>query len=126
MNHLKNRAFVNNFIYDLDLCIDSKVFNIKAFLDTGNGLLEPATSLPVIIAEREKFIGINIKEKDQFKIPYRVVDGNLGHMKGIKIDNIKLCNVDGEVITRDAILCFCDNKLSNEGEYEALLSRGII
>ena len=34
--------------------------------------------------------------------------------------------VNGETMTRDAILCFCDNKLSKEGEYEALLSRGII
>ncbi|MDK0696548.1 sigma-E processing peptidase SpoIIGA [Clostridium perfringens] len=126
MNYFKNRAIINNFIYDLDVCIDSEVVNIKAFLDTGNGLVEPATALPVIIAEREKFRGVNIKEKDQFRIPYKVVDGNSGYMKGIKIDNIKLCNVNGETMTRDAILCFCDNKLSKEGEYEALLSRGII
>ena len=120
--------------YDVDKNIDieyaakvgSEVVNIKAFLDTGNRLVEPATALPVIIAEREKFRGINIKEKDQFRIPYKVVDGNSGYMKGIKIDNIKLCNVNGETMTRDAILCFCDNKSSKEGEYEALLSRGII
>lgn len=126
MNHFKNRAMINNFIYDLDVCIDSEVISLKAFLDTGNGLVEPATALPVIIAEKEKFQRINIKEKDQFKIPYKVVDGNSGYMEGIKIDNIKLCNVNGETMTRDVILCFCDNKLSKEGEYEALLSRGII
>lgn len=126
MNHFKNRAIINNFIYDLDVCIDSEVVSIKAFLDTGNGLVEPATALPVIIAEREKFKRVNIGGRDQFNIPYKVVDGNSGYMKGIKIDDVKLCNINGETMTRDVILCFCDNKLSKEGEYEALLSRGII
>ncbi len=31
MNYFKNRAIINNFIYDLDVCIDSEVVNIKAF-----------------------------------------------------------------------------------------------
>ncbi|MGG5462385.1 sigma-E processing peptidase SpoIIGA [Clostridium sp. B9] len=126
MNYFKNRAIINNFIYDLDVCIDSEVISLRGFLDTGNGLVEPATALPVIIAERDKFKGINIKGKNQFKIPYKVVDGNSGYMNGIKIDNIKLSNFKGEIMTRDVILCFCDNKLSQEGDYEALLSRGII
>lgn len=126
MSYFSSRAVINNFLYDLDIYIDSEIISLRAFLDTGNGLVEPVTSLPVIIAEREKFRKINIKEKDQFNIPYKVVDGNSGYMSGIKINNIKLCNDGVHVMTRDIILCFCDNKLSNNGEYEALLSRGII
>lgn len=126
MNYFKNRAIINNFIYDLSINVNSEVVNIKAFLDTGNGLVEPATLLPVIIVEREIFKEINLKGRDKFKIPYKVIDGSSGYMQGVKFDDIKLCDIDGKVITRDAVLCFCDNKLSKEGEYEALLSRGII
>ncbi|WP_300346959.1 sigma-E processing peptidase SpoIIGA [Clostridium sp.] len=126
MKYFSNRAVINNFLYDLDIYIDSEIISLRAFLDTGNGLIEPVTSLPVIIAEREKFKAINIRGKDKFKIPYKVVDGNSGYMDGIKLDNIKLCNDGEHAMTRDVILCFCDSKLSKEGEYEALLSRGII
>lgn len=126
MNYFKNRAIINNFIYKVNIRVNSEVVNIKAFLDTGNGLVEPATLLPVIIVERERFKGINLKGRDQFKIPYKVIDGNSGYMKGIKFDDIELCDAEGNIMKRDAVLCFCDNKLSKEGEYEALLSRGII
>ena len=48
---------------------------MRAFLDTGNELREPATNLPVLIVERDIFYDINLSKYDKFYIPYKVING---------------------------------------------------
>lgn len=124
--YIKDRISISNLIYDLEMNIDGQIIKIKGFLDTGNELVEPITSLPVIIAERYYFHNITIESKELFNIPYRVVNGYNNTMSGFKVKNIKMCNRSSNLLIRDAIVCFCDKSLSTDGDYEALLSRGII
>lgn len=124
--YIKERSVIKNFIYELDFCIDGKNISTKAFLDTGNELIEPVTMLPVIILERKICSYYIINEKDAFNIPYKLVNGTSSVMKGIKVKDIILKDNSLTKKNIDAIITFSDTKLSADNEYNALLSRAIL
>ncbi len=124
--YFKERAIINNFLFDIEFTLDYKVVQTKAFLDTGNELIEPVTFLPVIILEKKEISGYELEESKCFYIPYKGVGGTREKMKAIKVKNVKLKNKDGVEFFRTAMVGFCDTKLSETDEYNALLPRAII
>jgi stage II sporulation protein GA (sporulation sigma-E factor processing peptidase) len=121
---IRNRIELSSLIFSIDIVFKNGEKTVKAFLDTGNELIEPATNLPVMILESELMDRI-IEDKETFYIPYRVINGEANKLKGFKPEFIRIHK--GEKIeTRQVIVALCENKLSSMGDYNALLSRGII
>jgi stage II sporulation protein GA (sporulation sigma-E factor processing peptidase) len=123
--YIKDRKNIEILIYNVGIISENSEKRIKAFLDTGNELREPSTNLPVMIIEKNYFSDLFINEKEQLYIPYKVVNGNKGLLKGFKPDYIKVYN-GSEFQRREVIIAFCENSLSDYNEYHALLSRGIL
>ena len=126
IDFIKDRNIMNNFIYYIEIVNGNKVTRVKAFLDTGNELREPATNLPVIIVEKQYIRDINLKDDELFYIPYKVVNGEKGNLVGFKPTGVKIYYDSNNIKFKDAIICSCEEKLSSTNEYEALLSRGIM
>lgn len=122
--YVKDKKDINKFIYNIDVVLNDNRKTIKAFLDTGNELREPATNLPVIVVEKSIFKDIDLNTYDKFYIPYKVVNGQEGMMKGIKPKYVVIHETDKNE-KREAIIAFCDKKLSEFNEYNALLSRSL-
>lgn len=122
---IKDRQSLQSYIFDLEIVLNDKSQKLKAFLDTGNELTEPVTGYPVIIVEKNIFKETNLKKEEMFYIPYSVINGYSGKLQAIKPGKIKV-NINGCFEDREALIAFCDNKLSQSGDYNALLSRGII
>jgi len=123
---IKGQIQIKALVYELDIYIQGKLYSMKAFLDTGNELREPITNLPVIIAEECDFQELISNERDFYDIPYQVVSGNSGKLKGIKADYIIIKNSKGERQKKIAMIAFTKGKLSDDNSYNSLLSRGII
>lgn len=123
--YIKERKDLSNLVYNIDIVLKNSQKNIKAFLDTGNNLREPATNLPVVIVEKSVFKDVDLKSYDKFYIPYRVVSGQGGNLQGFKPEYIKIHQGD-ETTTREVIVAFCEERLSDFNDYEALLSRGVM
>ncbi|MCH5138415.1 sigma-E processing peptidase SpoIIGA [Clostridiaceae bacterium UIB06] len=123
--YIKERKDLSNLVYSIDIVLKSSQKNIKAFLDTGNELREPATNLPVVIVEKSVFKDVDLKAYDKFYIPYRVVSGKGGKLQGFKPEYIKI-HQGNETTTREVIVAFCEERLSDFNDYEALLSRGVM
>lgn len=122
---IKERKDLSNLIYSIDIVLKNSEKNINAFLDTGNELREPATNLPVVIVEKSVFQDVDLKCYDKFYIPYRVVSGKGGNLQGFKPEYIKI-HQGNETTTREVIVAFAGERLSDFNDYEALLSRGVI
>lgn len=121
---IRNRIELSSLIFSIDIVFKNGEKTVKAFLDTGNELIEPATNLPVMILESE-LMDRTIEDKETFYIPYRVINGEANKLKGFKPEFIRIHK--GEVVeVRQVIIALCENKLSSMGDYNALLSRGII
>ncbi|GAA0821584.1 sigma-E processing peptidase SpoIIGA [Clostridium tertium] len=125
VDHLRERAVINNFIYEIEISDEKNTLFIKGLLDTGNALREPVTNLPCIIIENDFLNGFNIQKHEEFYIPYSTI-GEEGNLKGFKSEKVRIRGEDKEWRTIEAIICSCKNKLSKENEFNALLSRGVI
>ena len=99
--------------YKVSLYIKDKVYNLNAFLDTGNNLIEPITNKPVILIDRK------ITYDDFFYIPYKTITNN-GLIKCIKVDKIEIngmfkykviVGLLDEKIKIDGIDCLLNKKL---------------
>ncbi|WP_017414582.1 sigma-E processing peptidase SpoIIGA [Clostridium tunisiense] len=123
--YVKDRRKLDKFVYNIEIYTKEVKTSLKAFLDTGNELREPATNLPVIIIEKEYFDKINLEGYSIYHIPYSVVNGQHGKLIGIKPDSIKI-TMDDETREEKAIVAFCDKKLSKYNDYNGLLPRGIL
>ncbi|WP_315118057.1 sigma-E processing peptidase SpoIIGA [uncultured Clostridium sp.] len=122
---IKDRKVLNSYIYGVEIVLDSSVKKIRAFLDTGNELVEPVTNLPVIIVEENLFTKEEIKNYKYYYIPYNVINGSHGRLEAIKPEKIIIYKEDS-VEEKEALIAFCHNKLSGEDDYQGLLSRGIL
>lgn len=125
IGYLRERTFINNFIYDVEIEFSNFKYNLRAFLDTGNELREPLTNLPCILVE-EKYIE-NCKEEEEkmYLIPYSAV-GIKGTLKGIRCKSVKIRRGGEAWRNIEAIICPCKEVFSIENDFNALLSRGII
>ena len=125
-DYLKDRAVINNFIYDIYINIGGKILILKGFLDTGNELREVVSNLPCIIIEDKYLKEIDIKENDKYIINYNTITES-GQLEGIRGDKIMIRNsLSDEWKKIDAIICKSSMVLSKDNDYQALLSRGII
>lgn len=122
-SYLRERAFITNFIYDIEFFKDNAKYVIRGFLDTGNELREPITNLPCIIVE-ENFVEIT-SDKNLYYIPYKAI-GYTGKLKGFVGEKVRIREQGGAWRDVDAIICPCNELLSRDGDFNALLSRGII
>lgn len=123
--YIKDRKEITKLIYEVDIIVDNKIKRVKAFLDTGNELREPATNLPVMIVERHILKDIDIKKNKIYYIPYKVVDGSSGILIGFKPSTVNIYCED-TFSSKELIVAFSDTKLSDLNDFNALLSRGII
>jgi stage II sporulation protein GA (sporulation sigma-E factor processing peptidase) len=125
ISYVKDRRKLDSFIYSIEINTMEIKTSLKAFLDTGNELREPATNLPVIIIEKEYFDKINLDGYAIYHIPYSVLSGYQGKLIGIKPDSVSI-TINNITREEKAIVAFCDKKLSKYNDYNGLLPRGIL
>lgn len=125
VTYFKDRTFIKNYVFNVSFEINKRKISFKGFLDTGNELREPITNLPCILVEKDILKDLQIKKEDVYYIPYSAI-GIKGKLEGIKIKGIKIESNKKKFKDIDAIICLCNETLSDNREFNALLSRGII
>lgn len=100
-----------------------KQYQIKALIDTGNGLCEPISGKPVSIVDREtakKLLGeINIK--DIRYVPYKSIGKSNGVLPAIQIDKMCICHETGFWI-ENPLIAISEEEISKGKEYEIILN----
>lgn len=123
--YVRGRKTLATLIFNVDIILNNGSKRVRAFLDTGNELKEPATNLPVIIVEKSMFCNIDIERYDKYYIPYKVINGKYGKLKGFRPKAVRI-GIGDNIQNREAIIAFCEDKLSEFSDYQALLPRGVI
>ena len=124
--YAKDRKEIKCFTYSIEITTNSICKKVRAFLDTGNELREPVTNLPVIIVEKDILGSYKIEECDKFLIPYKGINGEIGKIEAFKPLLVKIYYGKNRFEERDVIIGICESTLSEDNDYNALLSRGII
>jgi len=123
---IQDRKKILTLIYNIDIINKGYKKTVRAFLDTGNELREPATNLPVLIVERNILSEVILEKDNMYYIPYTVLNGTKGRLVGYKPEYINIHIDKKNIETRDVIIAFCDYKLSKDNDYNGLMSRGIL
>ena len=126
MIFIGDRKKISTLIYTVDIIDKSYKKTIKAFLDTGNELREPATNLPVLIVERDILNEMILEKNNTYYIPYNVVNGTGGKLVGFKPEYVNIHIDEKNIETIEVIIAFCEYKLSKVNDYNGLMSRGIL
>lgn len=126
MIYIGDRKQISTLIYTVDIVNKSYKKTIKAFLDTGNELREPATNLPVLIVERDILSEVILEKNNTYCISYNVVNGTRGKLIGFKPEYINIHIDKTNIETKDVIIAFCEYKLSKDNDYNGLMSRGML
>ncbi|SHJ44276.1 stage II sporulation protein GA (sporulation sigma-E factor processing peptidase) [Hathewaya proteolytica DSM 3090] len=125
VSYIKKRICIKDLIYKVKISVKGVEREVRGFMDTGNELVEPISNLPVIIVEKKVFEEVMVDKDKAYRIPYKVVSGNDGYLEGIMAEHI-LIEKNGFFEKKNAIVVFCDTKLSNVGEYSAILSKELL
>ena len=115
VDYLKDRALLNNFIFDIEITNKESSLILR----------EPVTNLPCIIIESDLLKAFDIKNHEEFLIPYNTI-GEEGDLKGFKYNKVRIRGENKDWKNVEVIVCICKNKLSKNNEFNALLSRGVI
>lgn len=125
ISYFRERAIIGNYTYDIEITINTVKYIIKGFLDTGNELREPVTNLPCILVEKNLFSNYEVENDKEYYINYSAI-GYKGKIKGFKVDKVRVRAGGEEFREVNALICPCDDVLSRDKDFNALLSRGVI
>jgi stage II sporulation protein GA (sporulation sigma-E factor processing peptidase) len=125
ISYFRERAIIGNYTYDIEITINNIKYIIKGFLDTGNELREPVTNLPCILVEKNLFCNFAVDKDKEYYINYSAI-GYKGKIKGFKVDKVRIRTEGEEYREVNALICPCDDVLSIDKDFNALLSRGVI
>lgn len=117
----------------LEISINKRKSQVKAYIDSGNMLKEPITGFPVIIVEKEKVTNLinvdlekiwggdeeNIDRTKIRIIPFNSIGQQNGMLIGIKSDFVKIKFNDIEKYIENAIIGIYDKKINKN--YSALI-----
>lgn len=144
---VKARAEKNNYMRIATINIAGRSKSLKAFIDTGNELTDPMTGKPVIVVNIEsvkdildenlyksilefyKNKGSGYVSYDKINlrlIRYNTIGGTGGMMVCVVPDRIEIKDKGNNIITVDAIIGLCPEKISRREDYDALLFNKIL
>ena len=123
-------------LYSITVTYNGKNISVTALFDSGNLLKEPVTGKGVSLIEwdiaRALFdvdcsaedIVKNVEGLKLYVVPYRTVGEKRGIIYAFCADSIEIS--DGNRLIVNALIGLYDGKLSEENEYNALLSAELI
>lgn len=125
ISYFRERAIIGNYTYDIEITINNVKYIIKGFLDTGNELREPVTNLPCILVEKSLFSNYEVEDDKKYYINYSSI-GYKGKITGFKVNKVRIRSEGKKFREVNALICPCDEILSRDKDFNALLSRGVI
>ena len=109
------------------LCTDEGTMEIKALIDTGNGLVDPVSKKPVAILDEEVWSYMQRwKRPEKYKaIPYHSIGKDRGLLEGYMVDFMEVIGKTEKKQYKDVIIAVFEGKVSGRGEYQMILPPGL-
>lgn len=111
----------NTNIYRVILINNGLQCELKAFLDTGNGLVEPISHKPVSLVEEHIVDELDAKKRGVRIIPYRAVGTKNGVIYGYEIDAITIVTRETKIMIQKPMIAVGNMIFHEKQEYQMLL-----
>ncbi len=126
------RTYKNNSdIYKVTVIVDNHKIMLHGIVDTGNQLTDKYTGKPVNVMDKSYFENVlyQINDYGRLKyhfIPYRTIGNNEGIIEVITSDYMYISGKDETKAYKGALIGLSDRKVSQNGEYQALINGRMI
>ena len=123
------KVTAKNDFHEVMLTIsENKQCRLNALVDSGNGLIEPISKMPVSIVE-EKFLN-EYKElfrEEKFRlIPFHSIGKDHGILEAYFIEKMEIKNKGENVIVENPIIAITKGTISTNGDYQMILHPKIL
>ena len=121
----------NSDIYKDTVIVDNHKIMLHGIVDTGNQLTDKYTGKPVNVMDKSYFENVlyQINDYGRLKyhfIPYRTIGNNEGIIEVITSDYMYISGKDETKAYKGALIGLSDRKVSQNGEYQALINGRMI
>lgn len=121
----------NSDIYKVTVIVDNHKIMLHGIVDTGNQLTDRYTGKPVNVMDKSYFENVlyQINDYGRLKyhfIPYRTIGNNEGIIEVITSDYMYISGKDETKAYKGALIGLSDRKVSQNGEYQALINGRMI
>lgn len=121
----------NSDIYKVTVIVDNHKIMLHGIVDTGNQLTDKYTGKPVNVMDKSYFENVlyQINDYGRLKyhfIPYRTIGNNEGTIEVITSDYMYISGKDETKAYKGALIGLSDRKVSQNGEYQALINGRMI
>ena len=121
----------NSDIYKVTVIVDNHKIMLHGIVDTGNQLTDKYTGKPVNVMDKSYFENVlyQINDYGRLKyhfIPYRTIGNNEGIIEVITSDYMYISGKDETMAYKGALIGLSDRKVSQNGEYQALINGRMI
>lgn len=121
----------NGDIYKVTVIVDNHKIMLHGIVDTGNQLTDKYTGKPVNVMDKSYFENVlyQINDYGRLKyhfIPYRTISNNEGIIEVITSDYMYISGKDETKAYKGALIGLSDRKVSQNGEYQALINGRMI
>ena len=116
----------NSDIYKVTVIVDNHKIMLHGLVDTGNQLTDKYTGKPVNVMDKSYFENVlyQINDYGRLKyhfIPYRTIGNNEGIIEVITSDYMYISGKDESKAYKGALIGLSDRKVSQNGDYQALI-----
>ena len=120
----------SNLVY-VTVIVDNHKIMLHGIVDTGNQLTDKYTGKPVNVMDKSYFENVlyQINDYGRLKyhfIPYRTIGNNEGIIEVITSDYMYISGKDETKAYKGALIGLSDRKVSQNGEYQALINGRMI
>lgn len=147
----RKRVEKESYIVKAYIHLGSRTACLQALIDTGNSLMDPVTQCPVMIAELEGIKEILPEEMTEWLknwsatkgtlvgpegssewktrlrlIPFHAIGTSNGMLPGFKPDSVCVEKEELQYERSQVVVCICQNRLSPEDRYRAIISPEMI
>ena len=121
----------NSDIYKVTVIVDNHKIMLHGIVDTWNQLTDKYTGKPVNVMDKSYFENVlyQINDYGRLKyhfIPYRTIGNNEGIIEVITSDYMYISGKDETKAYKGALIGLSDRKVSQNGEYQALINGRMI
>ena len=121
----------NSDIYKVTVIVDNHKIMLHGIVDTGNQLTDKYTGKPVNVMDKSYFENVlyQINDYGRLKyhfIPYRTIGNNEGIIEVITSDYMYISGKDETKAYKGALIGLSDRKVSQNGQYQALINGRMI
>ena len=107
---------------------DNRLCRVKALVDSGNGLVEPISGMPVSVVEEEAIEAYKgLLQQEKFRlVPFHSVGKERGMLEAYFIEKMEIKNEGENWIVNNPMIAIAKERISVNGNYQMILHPNIL